>query len=99
MTTYVMRDGELVEKHLADPMPGQSSFHYISDNMDPLLHHADGNYYDSKSTFRKVTKQHGCVEIGNNSNWGRSRTPIKMDKRQRLDDIRRSVYELRNGRR
>jgi len=97
MTTYVIRDGELVEKHLAEPIDG--GFHYISDNMDPLLHHAAMRYIDSKSEFRRETKNHNCVEIGNQPNYGMKRlfTP-KLDKRQRREDIQKSVYQLRNGR-
>jgi hypothetical protein len=95
MTTYVYRDGKVVEKN---SVQRTESFSYISDNMDPLVHHADGKKYDSKSTFRRVTKDHGCVEIGDDTNWRRPRSPEKLDKRQRLDDIKRAVYELRNGR-
>lgn len=36
----------------------------ISDCMDALIHPATGLYSDSKSSFRKMTKASGCVEIG-----------------------------------
>lgn len=37
----------------------------IEDSMDAIVHPADGRVYDSKSEFRRVTRQHGCVEVGN----------------------------------
>lgn len=40
--------------------------HYIiTDSMDPAAHPCTGKVMDSKSEFRKVTKAHGCVEVGN----------------------------------
>ena len=97
MTTYVIRDGELVEKHLAEPI---DAFHYISDHMEPLLHHAAMRRIDSKSEFRRETKAHGCVEVGDAPNYGAKRlfTP-KLDNRQRKEDIHKAIYQLRNGRR
>jgi len=62
MTTYVLRNGELVEKHLATPKhvtPG-----IIRDTIDTTWHPANGRHYDSKSEFRRVTKAHGCEEVG-----------------------------------
>ncbi len=97
MTTYVFRDGKLVEKELAEPL--NSAPHYISDHMDPLLHHAAMRVIDSKSEFRRETRAHGCVEVGDSPNYGTKRlfTP-KLDKRQRREDVQKAVYQLRNGR-
>ena len=100
MTTYVYRDGKLIEKSLAEPLISiGSAFSYISDHMDPLLHHAAMRIIDSKSEFRKETKAHGCVEVGTDSNYGTKRLFVpKLDKRQRIEDIKRTIYELKNGR-
>ena len=38
--------------------------HVIEDTMAPLEHPCDGKLYDSKSEFARVTKAHGCVEVG-----------------------------------
>lgn len=38
--------------------------HVISDTMPPT-EHIDGKFYESKSAFRRVTKENGCIEIGN----------------------------------
>ena len=96
MTTYVIRNGELVEKEKAEPLG--STFSYISDHMDPLLHHAAMRMIDSKSEFRRETKAHGCIEVGDSKNYGEKRlfTP-KLDNRQRKEDIQKAVYQLKNG--
>ena len=68
---------------------------FISDNMEPTRHMCDGKYYNSKREFRKVTKAHGCIEVGNDYKVT-PRGPIKLDKRQRREDIKRSIHELKN---
>lgn len=35
------------------------------DSMNPLLNHADGKIYDSKSSFRRATHNAGYKEVGN----------------------------------
>ena len=69
----------------------------ISDHMDPLKHHASGKVFDSKSEFRKETKALGMVEMGNDAI--KPRKPVTLDKRQRVEAIRKAIYELRTGRR
>jgi len=98
MTTYVYRNGEMVEKALAEPL--YSGFNYISDHMDPLLHHAAMRVIDSKSEFRKETKAHGCIEVGSQQDYGQKRlfTP-RLDNRERREDIQKAVYQLKNGHR
>ena len=39
----------------------------ISDHMDALVHPATGQQMDSKSQFRRVTKERGYVELGNDA--------------------------------
>jgi hypothetical protein len=96
MTTYVYRNGKLVEKHLAEPLHVDPKFYVISDTTDPVRNHADGKIYDSKAKFRAATKAMGCVEIGNETL--KPREPIKLDKRERREHIQRAIYDLRNGR-
>ena len=81
--------------------PKDGSANVISDHMPETRHMADGKYYDSKSKFRQVTKAHGCIEVGNDSSIvnPKPRAPIQLDRRQRREDIQRSIYELKNGRR
>ncbi|MER2512541.1 MAG: hypothetical protein ABTQ25_09015 [Nitrosomonas ureae] len=37
----------------------------IPDSIDPFLSHADGKIYDSKSSYRRMLKQNGYEEVGN----------------------------------
>lgn len=69
--------------------------HVISDNMDPLKHHATGEIMTSKRAFARTTRAMGCVELGNEPI--QARKPIPLDKRQRREDIKRTIYQLRNG--
>lgn len=102
MTTYVLRNGELVDAATAPPAPVIYGKVYgtgpavISDVMPHTLHHADGRHYDSKAKYREVTRAHGCVEVGNERL--KPRKPIKLDKRKRVDDIKRAMHQVRNGR-
>ena len=73
------------------------SFYFNSDTMEPTQHMASGKMFTSKAKFRAETKAHGCIEVGNE--MPKPRKPIKLSKRQRREDIKRAVYELRNGRR
>lgn len=67
----------------------------ISDTMEPLKHHGTGRILDSKSAFRQDTKSVGAVETGNEPI--RPRKPIALDRGQRREAIRHSIYNLRNG--
>lgn len=98
MAIYVMRNGNIVEKY--GPLDIEIYEHgsapaVISDTMNALRHHGTGRVTESKSQFRRMTKASGCIETGNS--LPEKRYPIKLDRRQRRDDIRRSIYELRNG--
>ena len=71
-------------------------FYVISDTMEPIKHHATGQILDSKAKFRSATRAAGCVEIGNETI--KPRKPIELNREQRRNDIRKTIYELRNGR-
>lgn len=75
--------------HLPSPM-------VISDTMD-LTEHIDGKFYDSKSRFRKVTKAHGCVEVGNDPARFRKPERKKPDRKAIKDAVKRADYLVRNG--
>ncbi len=98
MTTYVLRKGKLVEKALAAPLhEGEQSTYVISDIMEPTRHMANNRYYTSKSEFRRATKAAGCQEFGNElPTLLKPRQPVKLDRAKRREDIRRTLYELRN---
>lgn len=89
-TTYVLRDGELIEKHLAPPLhDGAPTFHVISDNMGAVKNMADGRMYDSKSRYRDAVHAAGCRIVGND----------RLDRRTSAApragaDIKRAIQQL-----
>ena len=97
--TFVMRKGRLVRKERAAPLVeafGIAPF-VISDTMPELRHMADGQYYSSKAKFREVTKAHGCIEVGTETSYlNKPRERIKLDKRKRVDDIKKAIHQLKN---
>jgi len=99
MTVFVWRNGELVEKHLAPPRESGkgSAPNVISDIMEPTRHMVTGRMFESKAAFRAETKATGSIEVGNDSSLYRPRKPIPLDRGKRREDIRRTIYELRNG--
>ncbi len=102
MPTFVIRNGELVEKSSASNNDAPSASNndapnVISDSMPPTRHMANGLTYESKSLFRQATRDAGCVEIGN-ENVIQPRKPVQLDRRQRREDIRRAISDLRDGR-
>ena len=75
------------------------TIHYIPDEMAPTRHMINGRLYTSKKKFRDETRARGCVEVGNETaTLLKPRKPIELDRRQRRDDIKRAIWEIRNGR-
>lgn len=68
----------------------------ISDSMEPTKHHGTGRMISSKRAFSQETRRAGMVELGNEKI--KPRAPIPLDRGQRREAIKRSIYELRNGR-
>ncbi len=96
MTSYVYRNGQVIEKHLAEPLvQADAAPHVISDIQPELRHMGTGKVTDSKSEFRKMTKASGCIEVGND--MPPPRKPAKLDRRERAEDIRKAIYDLQNG--
>lgn len=63
MTTYVFRNGKVVQKSRAKAI--QSGFYVMSDNLGGmLLHPVTGKHTDSKSAFRRMTRDTGHIEVG-----------------------------------
>ena len=91
-------DNGLVDADLVYGDTEYIGLYVISDEMEPTRHMADGKYFTSKHKFRENTKAHGCVEYGNEiPALTKPREPVKLDRGKRRDDIRRTIYELRNG--
>lgn len=98
MTTYVYRNGHLVDKKFAEPrVVASEATHVISDIMPPTRHMANGRTYESKAAFRAATKAAGCIEIGTETQaLLKPRQQIRLDEGKRRDDIRKTIYDLRN---
>lgn len=74
--------------------------YYNKDEMEPIRHMINGKYYTSKKKFRDETKARGCIEIGNEtSTLLKPRKYIETSKKQRREDIKKAIYELKNGKR
>jgi len=69
---------------------------FVSDHMEET-EHVDGNLYTSKSEYRKVSKAHGLVEIGNDP--ARLRTPVKpkADPKALRDAVSQGQAMVANG--
>ena len=78
------------------PRAKTGAFYVISDSMNPTKHMGTGEILDSKAKFRAATRASGCVEVGNEAIKPRKHIPL--DRGKRRDDLRRVIYELRNGR-
>lgn len=87
--TYVFRDGQLVPKETAGP---NIRPHVMTDTMDETWHPADGKHYTSKSKFRRVTRAHGCEEVGNEKQYDR-REFDRVTKR----DVHEAIEMVRQG--
>lgn len=78
-TTYVYRDGKVIEKHLAGPRHAASvAPNVISDSMAPIKHMATGKVVDSKSAARAMTRAAGCVEVGTDPAGSRPPPPKEL---------------------
>lgn len=93
--TYVMRGGRLVPKCTAAPL---SRVHVISDDLGAQLEHHgydDGRRTDSKSQFRRWTREAGLVEKGND----RQSVPRKLGSETRdvVRDVATAVNMLKEG--
>ena len=93
MTTYVWRDGEVVEKSSAQV---RRATHIISDTMNETWHPATGKHVSSKSRFRQMTKDAGCIEVGNDPSLYRKRQEIRLSKDERSRHIKRAIDQLRS---
>lgn len=89
----------LVKSDLVFDEPSSGNAPYvISDEMEPTRHMADGRHFTSKAKFRAHTKATGHIELGNETpTLTKPRAPITLSRKQRREDIKRTIYELRNG--
>ncbi len=70
MPTYVMRDGELVDKSTGEPMPQREGpFEWrapaVCSDWGSITSPIDGRPYDGRAAYLSHLKAHDCVIIGN----------------------------------
>lgn len=93
--TFVYRNGRLVPKHKAAPKHSGRVNGVISDSLGNQLEHmdyGDGRRTDSKSVYRRWTKEAGSVEKGND----RERPRPVRDPDLRAD-VAQAITMLKNG--
>lgn len=93
MTTYVWRNGKIVDKATAPPREGRPAPAVISDTMQAMRHPITQKVMDSKSGFRAVTRAHGCVEVGTEVQRD-TRKLDGFDSSSRKADIAHAIREL-----
>jgi hypothetical protein len=71
---------------------GLSAPHVIGDTMPETEHPCDGKVYTSKSAMARVTKAHGCIEMGNDPQ--RFRVPKRVNPNR--DEIRASLRRAKS---
>ena len=96
--TFVMRDGRLVSKRLAQPLIRKidARIHVISDAMDPVKHMGTGRIHDSKAKFRADTRAMGCEEVGTDPAGRRERLRHEPSQYEIVQDIKKSIEQLRS---
>ena len=101
MTEYAwfdIGDGRKVFRRVPREIKARSHLptpYVISDTMDPT-EHLDGKLYDSKSRYRKVTKEHGCVEVGNDPARFRKKLAPRPDRKAIRETIKAASQRVKS---
>lgn len=67
--------------------------HFVhADGMNKTWHPANGKHYESKSEFRRVTREHGCVEMGNDQ-----QTQARMGQSVTKSDVAKAYQMVSQG--
>ena len=79
--TYVMVNGELVEKHKANEVINAPM---IMGDIAPYQSMIDGSMIQSRSRHREHLKDNGCIEVGNESMETKRTAPSSEKRREVL---------------
>lgn len=87
---YIQIDGVLIEadKVMHDPVAPM-----IMPDIEPYRSMIDGRMITSRSEHRTHLKNHGCVEVGNDSSLQKTQTPQLQSPPGLKEAIARQVYE------
>jgi len=66
-TTYVMRDGKLVEKHLI--ASEQVNAPFVQGDITPHRSMVTGEMVTTRSRHRNILREHGLIEVGNETRY------------------------------
>lgn len=72
---------------------------FISDYIDPIQHPIDGKFYSSKSTFSRITREAGAIEVGNDPARLRPYTPPKTDRKVLKETVQKAKARWLRGER
>ncbi len=98
--TYVMRRGRLVRRERAGPHPMEGrrlgvGANVIGDDLGAQLEHmdyADGRRTDSKSVYRRWTRDAGSIEKGNDR-----QRPSRAKPQDIVPDVARALQMCKSG--
>ena len=66
------------------------------DTMNPLKHPCDGRVYESRSQYDRVTKAHGCQEIGNDY-MGKDGEVKQLFKPRERESVKETALKVLQG--
>lgn len=91
---WVIRDGELIPKHLAPPLHVKhgNAPYVIGDSIDYVQNMADGKRYTSKSAYYKAVRRAGCEIAGNEK--PSSYVGARPEMPDPAEDIMRSIAQV-----
>lgn len=70
--TYVMHNGELIEKHLVvQEQENKSAF--VMGDLKPHQSMVTGEVVSSRSRHREILRQHNLIEVGNETSYLKSK--------------------------
>jgi len=90
---------------LVEAMPSTNAYTAPAihqDTIEPTLHPATGEVFESKSAFRRVTREKGYVEVDCDRAWaevGRSRAPEIEGLKEDIEEVRHWYTAAANGNR
>lgn len=88
--TYVLRNGQLVEKHLAAPLQDVNAPMVMGD-LKPYQSMVTGEIVESRSRHRQILREHRLVEVGNETHYLKSKpiTPPPGLKETLIQQVRK----------
>jgi hypothetical protein len=95
-------DGRRVYRKIAEPIGKRSLLPapmLSLDTMPETQHPCTGEFFISKSEFRKVTRAHGMVELGNDPARLKPRTKPKPDRKTIKDAVEKAKARHARGER